>query len=196
MEIANHLLAPDIVCWQGKVMRVKTSNSGTGYLNVLYQTDRKRKRPYYAKYHPPGATSQRMLPGSGSATAWEAAAKLAVHLETQAELPDVTFRWPRRSSEVRARCPHALKSFAFSRAVLRVPQEVRLEREAKQAKKQASLAARWAANEQNTPVQGVQPVPTGFQGRVFPAVHVSPMPMQPMPHPSMLLQVALAPGGF
>ena len=96
----NRLMAPDVVCWRNRVMKLKTSDNETGFLNVLKQKDAGRKKPYYAKFLPPGETKQRTLPGSSSATAWEAAAKLAFHLETQAELPAKEPRGPRRSSEV------------------------------------------------------------------------------------------------
>ena len=81
-------------------MKLKTADNATGFQNILKQADRKRKKPFYAKYLPPGEKDQRSLPGSSSATAWEAAAKLDFHPETQAELPAKEPRGPRRSSEV------------------------------------------------------------------------------------------------
>ena len=102
----DRLMAEDVACYRNRVMRLKTSEtSETGFLNVLRQGDRKRKKPYYAKFLPDGEKKQRALPGSSSATAWEAAAKLAYYLETQAELPAKEARAPRRSSEVRPPCP-------------------------------------------------------------------------------------------
>ena len=56
--------------------------------------------PNYAKYKPHGEASQRTLTDSYSATAWEAAAKLAYHLEVQQQLPAKEVRAPRHSSEV------------------------------------------------------------------------------------------------
>ena len=79
----NRLMGPDVACWRNRVMRLKTSDNETGYLNVLKQKDAGRKKPYYAKFLPPGERKQRTLPGSSSETAWEAAAKLAFHLEAQ-----------------------------------------------------------------------------------------------------------------
>ena len=96
----NRLLGPDVVCWRNRVMKLKTSDNETGFLNVLKQKDAGRKKPYYAKFLPPGETKQRTLPGSSSETAWEAAAKLAFHLEAQLELPSKEVRAPYRSSEV------------------------------------------------------------------------------------------------
>ena len=96
----NRLLAPDVVCWRSRVVKLKTADTATGFQNILKQADRKRKKPFYAKYLPPDEKDQRSLPGSSSATAWEAAAKLAFHLETQAKLPAKEPRGPRRSSEV------------------------------------------------------------------------------------------------
>ena len=76
----NRLLAPDVICWRSRVL--KTADNATGFQNILKQADRTHKKPFYAKYLPPGETTQRTLPDSYSATAWEAAAKLAFHLET------------------------------------------------------------------------------------------------------------------
>ena len=99
------MLAPPVshetvVRWGGRVLVLQRADNETGFLNVLKQKDRKRKKPYYAKYLPDGEKTQRMLPGSSSATAWEAAAKLAYHLELQLELPAIAPRAPRRTSEV------------------------------------------------------------------------------------------------
>ena len=96
----NYLLAKEAAVWNNRILPLKTSDSATGYLNVLKQGGGKRKKPFYAKYVPEGESKQRTLPGSTSATAWEAAAKLAFHMETQAELPPTKARMPRRSSEV------------------------------------------------------------------------------------------------
>ena len=49
-------------------------------INILKQKDATKKKPYYAKFLLPGEKQQRMLPGSSSSTAWEAAAKLAFHM--------------------------------------------------------------------------------------------------------------------
>ena len=67
--------------WERCLVDMKLSEeSDTGFLNVLKQGDTTRKKPYYAKFLPPGEKQQRMLPGSSSSTAWEAAAKLAFHM--------------------------------------------------------------------------------------------------------------------
>ena len=64
--------------WQRRVVDMKLStDSETGFHNVLKQHDANRKKPYYAKFLPAGEKKQRTLPGSSSALAWEAAAKLA-----------------------------------------------------------------------------------------------------------------------
>ena len=81
----------------------------------------------------------------------------------------------------------------------RCPQEVRLEKEEKKAKKQATLAAKLAArNVENMPVQPVFTVPAGLSGApVVAAVPFgSPVAMQPMPSPFQPVPAALAPGGF
>ena len=72
----NQLMGPDVACWCNRVMRLKTSDNETGYLNVLKQKDAGREKPCYAKFLPPGERKQRTLPGSSSETAWEAAAAL------------------------------------------------------------------------------------------------------------------------
>ena len=80
------MLAPPVshetvVRWGGRVLVLQRADNETGFLNVNKQKDRKRKKPYYAKYKPHGEAGQRTLPDSYSETAWEAAAKLAYHLE-------------------------------------------------------------------------------------------------------------------
>ena len=99
------MLAPPVshetvVRWGGRVLVLQRADNETGFLNVNKQKDRNRKKPYYAKYKPHGEASQRTLTDSYSATAWEAAAKLAYHLEVQQQLPAKEVRAPRRSSEV------------------------------------------------------------------------------------------------
>ena len=69
--------------------------------------DRKRRKPYYAKFVPEGETKQRYLPGSSSEEAWEAACKLAYYEATKEheQLPAVIPNdKKRRTSEVCARC--------------------------------------------------------------------------------------------
>jgi hypothetical protein len=92
-----------------------SEESGTGFLNVLKQPGG-RKKPFYVKFKPDGEKRQRMLPGSSSATAWEAACKYGFYLATKAELPETEPRKARRPSEVScaaARCD----SFDFSSLV-------------------------------------------------------------------------------
>ena len=90
----------------GKPVLVKTANNETGYLNVLKQKDAKRKKPYYAKFDPGDGSKQKFLNGSSSATAKDAAMKLAYFMAGHAEeLPPVEVRGFRRPSEVSAR-PH------------------------------------------------------------------------------------------
>ena len=74
-------LSETAAIWERRVVNMKLSEeSDTGFLNVLKQGDTTRKKPYYAKFLPPGEKQQRMLPGSSSSSAWEAAAKLAFHM--------------------------------------------------------------------------------------------------------------------
>ena len=87
--------------WNGRAVLVTLSDeSETGFLNVLKQPGA-RKKPYYVKFKPDGEKRQRMLPGSGSATAWEAACKYGYYLATMPELPETGPRKDRRPSEVR-----------------------------------------------------------------------------------------------
>ena len=92
------------VIWQDKPVLVKLADNETGYLNILKQNDAKRSKPYYAKFSDLGdGCKQKMLNGSSSATAEEAACKLAFFLAGHAgELPPKKSTLPRRSSEV---CP-------------------------------------------------------------------------------------------
>ena len=87
--------------WKGRAVIVTTSDeSSTGFLNVLKQPGN-RKKPYYAKFQPAPGEKQRYLPGSNSATAWEAACKLGYYEATLEELPPVIpLTRPRRTSEV------------------------------------------------------------------------------------------------
>ena len=180
-------------------MRLKTSDNETGYLNVLKQKDAGRKKPYYAKFLPPGERKQRTLPGSSSETAWEAAAKLAFHLEAQLELPAKEIRGLRRPNEVSClSLPSPFERSVFSPCGSCV-QECRLERLENAAKKQASVARKLAAtNAENVPVQPVFFVQTGLMGApVCAAMPLgSPMPMQPIASPMQLIPVMLGPGGL
>ena len=84
---------------------VKFSSNETGFYDVYLQKDRKRRKPYYAKFVPEGETKQRYLPGSSSEEAWEAACKLAYYEATKEQLPAVIPNdKKRRTSEVCARC--------------------------------------------------------------------------------------------
>ena len=61
--------------WNGRAVLVTLSEeSETGFLNVLKQPGG-RKKPFYVKFKPDGEKRQRTLPGSSSASAWEAACK-------------------------------------------------------------------------------------------------------------------------
>ena len=94
-------LSQQAVVWGGRAVLLTLSDaSATGYLNVLKQPGNRRK-PYYAKFKPDGETGQRTLPGSSSATAWEAAAKLAYYSALKDELPDKEVRGRRRTAQVR-----------------------------------------------------------------------------------------------
>ena len=90
--------------WNGRAVLVTLSDeSETGFLNVLKQPGG-RKKPFYVKFTPDGEKRQRMLHGSGSATAWEAACKYGYYLATKTELPETEPRKPRRPSEVSSVC--------------------------------------------------------------------------------------------
>jgi hypothetical protein len=96
-------LSETAAIWERRVVVMKLSDeSDTGFLNVLQQKDATRKKPFYAKFLPAGEKQQRMLPGSSSATAWEAAAKLAFHMAGfGGDLVEKKERLePRRSSKV------------------------------------------------------------------------------------------------
>ena len=90
--------------WKGKPVVLRMSSaSSTGYENVFQQGgSKKRNRPFVAKFKRGGEKTQRHLPDSNSATAEEAAAKLAYHHEYGSELPPPAARQPRRSPEVRS----------------------------------------------------------------------------------------------
>ena len=61
--------------WKGVPVLVTLSDeSATGFLNVLKQPGN-RKKPFYVKFKVEGEKWQRTLPGSPSASAWEAACK-------------------------------------------------------------------------------------------------------------------------
>ena len=88
--------------WKGKPVALRMSSS-TGFENVIVQGgSKKRNRPYVAKFKRVGEKTQRHLPDSNSATAEEAAAKLAYYHEYGSELPPPAARQPRRSPEVRS----------------------------------------------------------------------------------------------
>ena len=90
--------------WKGKPVALRMSSaSSTGFENVIVQGgSKKRNNPFCAKFKPVGEKFQRHLPGSNSATAEEAAAKLAYYHEYGSELPPPAARQPRRRPEVRS----------------------------------------------------------------------------------------------
>ena len=89
--------------WNDKPVALRmSSSSSTGYENVIMQGGKKRSRPFVAKFKQVGEKFQRHLPGSNSATAEEAAAKLAFFHEYGPELPPPAARQPRRRPEVRS----------------------------------------------------------------------------------------------
>ena len=191
-QVAPPVSHETVVRWGGRVLVLQRADNETGFLNVNKQKDRKRKKPYYAKYKPHGEAGQRTLPDSYSETAWEAAAKLAYHLEVQQQLPAKAVRAPRRSSEV-SRPRRPIGAPAALPIVRRCPQEVQLEKEEKKAKKQATLAAKLAArNVENMPVQPVFTVPAGLSSApvVVAVPFGSPVAMQPMPSPFQPVAVA------
>ena len=92
------------VVYRGKPVLLKRADNETGYLNVLKQTDGKRRKPYYAKFDRGDGSKQKFLNGSSSETAEEAAMKLAYFLAGHdGELPPVDHHLGRRPSEVSAR---------------------------------------------------------------------------------------------
>ena len=48
--------------YRDKAVLVKFSSNETGFHDVSMQKDRKRRKPYYAKFVPEGETQQRFLP--------------------------------------------------------------------------------------------------------------------------------------
>ena len=156
-------------------------------------------KPFYAKYLPAAAWRDNAadpLPDSYSATAWEAAAKLAFHLQTQAELPPKALRGPRRPSEVSLPVPAcALTNVSRHHVYARMSQEVQLEKQEKKAKL-AKVAAKLAAgSDENMPVQPAVLVPTGLSNAPV-AVAVpfgSLVAMQPIASPLPTVPVMLAP---
>ena len=115
--------------WNGRAVMVTLSEeSSTGFLNVLKQPGR-RKKPYYVKFKPDGEKRQRTLPGSSSASAWEAACKYGYYLTTKAELPEIETRNTRRSSEVSCgRCVFCTCSRALTRLLCCVHRKCRRRR--------------------------------------------------------------------
>ena len=69
--------------YRDKAVLVKFSWNETGFYDVYMQKDRKRRKPYYAKFVPEGETQLRYTPGSSSEDAWEAACKLAYYETTR-----------------------------------------------------------------------------------------------------------------
>ena len=89
--------------WNGKPAALRMSSaSSTCYENVFQQGGKKRSRHFVANFKPVGEKAQRHLPDSNSATAEEAAAKLAYYHEYGSELPPPAARKPRRRPEVRS----------------------------------------------------------------------------------------------
>ena len=186
----NQLLPDGFACWNNKIVKLLTSDSTTGYSNVIYQNDRKRKKPYSAKYLPEGEKKQRAVPGSSSSMAWEAAAKLAYHLELMAEgketLLPPALRAPRRSSEVRSPPESHLPASVLTHIRVRA-QEVHLENFEKQAKREAKREAmRVARLEMARKELGLLAAPSPMTHEGLPLVMG-----QPLASPLPLLQVAL-----
>ena len=69
------------------VLVTLSNESTTGFLNVLKQ-EGGRKKPYYVKFKLDGEKRRCTLPGSSSATAWEAACKYGYYLASKTELPE------------------------------------------------------------------------------------------------------------
>ena len=130
--------------WLGKPLLVKMSDNETGYLNVLMQKDARRTKPFYAKYDPGNGEKQKTLNGSSSATAEEAACKLAYFLAGHGgSLPPKQSRTPRRPSVVRlAHASPAHICFSLSPTCARrgPAQEVKAEKMAKKAQKEERRA--------------------------------------------------------
>ena len=103
MEAAPNEIA---VLWNGVPVKVlMSSKNETGYHNIHHQKDAKRSKPFYAKFDPGDGSKQKTLNGSSSATAEEAACKLAYFMAGHdAILPPKEPRMPRKSSEVCSPC--------------------------------------------------------------------------------------------
>lgn len=96
------MAATEAGVWLNEPVTLELSSSGTGYKHVCQQNDRNRVKPFYAKITPDGGGKQRTLPGSNSATAREAACKLA-YFRIYGDLPAVQPRKKRRTKQVCAR---------------------------------------------------------------------------------------------
>ena len=100
------------VIYHGQPLLLQLSaENAYGFLDICHQNDRKRTKPFYAKFTPDGQKKQVRLPQSNSATAEEAACKLAIYNQTKQEIHTIEYHKKRRSSEVCCllnRAPHSL----------------------------------------------------------------------------------------
>ena len=76
-----------------------SADNAFGFLDICHQNDRKRTKPFYAKFTPDGEKKQVRLPQSNSATAEEAACKLAIYNQTKQEIHMIEYHKKRRSSD-------------------------------------------------------------------------------------------------
>ena len=89
------------VIYHGQPLLLQLSaENAYGFLDICHQNDRKRTKPFYAKFTPDGEKKQVRLPQSNSATAEEAACKLAIYNQTKQEIHMIEYHKKRRSSEV------------------------------------------------------------------------------------------------
>ena len=93
------MAATEAGVWLDVPVTLELSSSGTGYKHVCMQKDRNRVKPFYAKFTPVGGGKQRTLADSNSATAQEAACKLA-YFRIYGVLSDVKPRKKRRTKQV------------------------------------------------------------------------------------------------
>ena len=160
------------VIYHGQPLLLQLSaENAYGFLDICHQNDRKRTKPFYAKFTPDGEKKQVRLPQSNSATAEEAACKLAIYNQTKQEIHMIEYHKKRRSSEVCCLLNCAPHSLPLTIALILLCQVVKLEQERKTEAKLAKKKAK--AVEISPAVSGreapcarveVQPAGAGMHG--------------------------------
>ena len=130
------------VIYHGQPLLLQLSaENAYGFLDICHQNDRKRTKPFYAKFTPDGEKKQVRLPQSNSATAEEAACKLAIYNQTKQEIHMIEYHKKRRSSEVCCLLNCAPHSLPLTIALILLCQVVKLEQERKTEEKLAKKKA-------------------------------------------------------